>query len=42
MKGTASQPEEYALLVLGSGAAGKLFSWTLAKAAMKSAVVERE
>jgi len=42
MKGTASQPEEYALLVLGSGAAGKLLPWAFAKAGMKTAVVERE
>jgi len=42
MKRTASQPEEYELLVLGSGAAGKLLSWTLAKAGMKTAVVERK
>src|SRR6266404_528144 len=42
MKRTASQPEEYDLVVLGSGAAGKLLSWTLAKARMKTAVVERK
>src|SRR5215471_812203 len=34
--------EEYELLVLGSGAAGKLLSWTLAKRGMKTAVVERK
>ena len=28
---TSTSPEEYDLLVLGSGAAGKLLSWTLAK-----------
>jgi pyruvate/2-oxoglutarate dehydrogenase complex dihydrolipoamide dehydrogenase (E3) component len=38
----ASQPEEYDLLVLGSGAAGKLLSWTLAPKGMKTAVVERK
>jgi pyruvate/2-oxoglutarate dehydrogenase complex dihydrolipoamide dehydrogenase (E3) component len=42
MKRTVSQPEEYDLVVLGSGAAGKLLSWTLAKARMKTAVVERK
>src|SRR5579859_7665681 len=36
------QPEEYDLLILGSGAAGKLLSWTLAKKGMKTAVVERK
>jgi pyruvate/2-oxoglutarate dehydrogenase complex dihydrolipoamide dehydrogenase (E3) component len=35
-------PEEYDLLVLGSGAAGKLLSWTLAEKGMKTAVVERK
>jgi pyruvate/2-oxoglutarate dehydrogenase complex dihydrolipoamide dehydrogenase (E3) component len=39
---TTSQPEEYDLLILGSGAAGKLLSWTLAKSGMKTAVVERK
>lgn len=34
--------EEYDLLILGSGAAGKLISWTLAKKGMKTAVVERK
>ncbi len=44
--GTGSAPttkaEEYDLLILGSGAAGKLLSWTLAKTGMKTAVVERK
>src|ERR1700747_1631536 len=39
---TPISPEEYDLLVLGSGAAGKLISWTLAKKGMKTAVVERK
>ncbi|HXI73397.1 MAG TPA: FAD-dependent oxidoreductase [Verrucomicrobiae bacterium] len=39
---TTSQPEEYDLLVLGSGAAGKLLSWTLAPKGMKTAVIERK
>ncbi|WPU94818.1 FAD-dependent oxidoreductase [Mucilaginibacter sabulilitoris] len=34
--------EEYDLVVLGSGAAGKLISWTLGKKGMKIAVVERQ
>src|SRR5207253_11121325 len=38
----AIEPEEYDLLVLGSGAAGKLISWTLAKKGMKTAVIERK
>ena len=37
-----SKPEEYDLLVRGSGAAGKLISWTLAKKGMKTAVIERK
>ena len=37
-----SQPEEYDVLILGSGAAGKLLSWTLAKQGMKTAVIERK
>jgi pyruvate/2-oxoglutarate dehydrogenase complex dihydrolipoamide dehydrogenase (E3) component len=40
-KPTAS-PEEYDLLILGSGAAGKLLAWTLGKKGMKTAVVERK
>jgi len=34
-----SKPEECDLLIMGSGAAGKLISWTLAKKGMKTAVV---
>ena len=37
-----SKPEEYDLLVLGSGTAGKLLSWTLAGAGMKTANIERK
>ena len=42
--GTASgiKGEEYDLLILGSGAAGKLLSWTLAKKGMKTAAIERK
>ena len=38
----AAKAEEYDLLILGSGAAGKLLSWTLAKKGMKTAVIERK
>ena len=37
-----TEPEVYDLLILGSGAAGKLISWTLAKKGIKTAVVERK
>ena len=36
-----SQPEEYDVVVLGSGAAGKLLAWTLAAQGKRVAVVER-
>ena len=36
-----SHPEEYDVLVLGSGAAGKLLAWTLASQGRRTAVVER-
>ena len=39
---TRREAEEYDLLILGSGAAGKLLSWTLAKKGMKTAVTERK
>ena len=39
---SATKAEDYDLLILGSGAAGKLLSWTLAKTGMKTAVVERK
>jgi pyruvate/2-oxoglutarate dehydrogenase complex dihydrolipoamide dehydrogenase (E3) component len=42
MKTSPSHPEEYDLLVLGSGGAGKLLSWALAKNGMKTAVIERK
>ena len=38
----AIKAEEYDLLILGSGAAGKLLSWTLAKKGMKTAAIERK
>jgi len=41
-EGKQQKPQEYDLLILGSGAAGKLISWTLAKKGMKTAVIERK
>jgi pyruvate/2-oxoglutarate dehydrogenase complex dihydrolipoamide dehydrogenase (E3) component len=42
MKASTSKPEEFDLLVLGSGEAGKYTAWALAKKGMKTAVVERK
>ncbi|HTR42405.1 MAG TPA: FAD-dependent oxidoreductase [Pseudomonadales bacterium] len=42
MKTQTSQPEEYDVLVLGSGGGGKLIAWTLGKRGMKVGVVERK
>src|SRR6184192_1605062 len=39
---TSREAEKYDLLILGSGAAGKLLSWTLDKKGMKTAVIERK
>ena len=36
-----SHPEEYDVVVLGSGAAGKLLAWTLASRGRRTAVIER-
>jgi pyruvate/2-oxoglutarate dehydrogenase complex dihydrolipoamide dehydrogenase (E3) component len=36
-----SQPEEYDVIVLGSGAPGKLLAWTLASRGRRTALVER-
>src|SRR4051812_38105047 len=36
-----SQPEQYDVVVLGSGAPGKLLAWTLASRGKRTAVVER-
>jgi pyruvate/2-oxoglutarate dehydrogenase complex dihydrolipoamide dehydrogenase (E3) component len=41
MNPAATKPEEYDLLVLGSGEAGKYITWTLAKKGMRTALVER-
>jgi pyruvate/2-oxoglutarate dehydrogenase complex dihydrolipoamide dehydrogenase (E3) component len=35
-------PEEYDVLVLGSGEAGKYIAWTVAKKGMRTAVIERK
>jgi pyruvate/2-oxoglutarate dehydrogenase complex dihydrolipoamide dehydrogenase (E3) component len=42
MTTATAQPEEYDLLVLGSGEAGKYIAWTMAKKGMKTAVIERK
>src|SRR6516165_7246064 len=42
MKVTPSHPEEYDLVVLGSGEGGKFIAWTLAKKGLKAAVIERK
>jgi pyruvate/2-oxoglutarate dehydrogenase complex dihydrolipoamide dehydrogenase (E3) component len=42
MKGPTPIPEEYDVVVLGSGEAGKYIAWTLAKKGMKAAVIERK
>src|SRR5580658_5409052 len=36
------KPQDYDLVIFGSGAAGKLLSWTLAKKGMKTATIERK
>ena len=42
MKPPKTQSAEYDVLILGSGAGGKLLAWTLPKKGMKVAVVERK
>ena len=37
-----NSPEKYDVLVLGSGTAGKLMAWTMAKEGGRTAVVERK
>ncbi len=37
-----SQPEQYDVVILGSGAGGKLLSWSLAPQGKKTAVIERK
>ncbi|MDB4904925.1 MAG: rclA [Mucilaginibacter sp.] len=41
-KDQGAETEEYDLVILGSGEAGKLISWTLGKKGMKTAVIERK
>ncbi|MDB6079735.1 MAG: mercuric reductase [Akkermansiaceae bacterium] len=42
MSSSSDSPEEYDILVLGSGEAGKYIAWTLAKQGRRVAVVERK
>src|ERR1700757_2700225 len=42
MSASSTNIEEYDLVVLGSGEAGKYIAWTLAKKGMKAAVIERK
>jgi pyruvate/2-oxoglutarate dehydrogenase complex dihydrolipoamide dehydrogenase (E3) component len=42
MNSTIIQPEEYDLVVLGSGEAGKYIAWTMAKQGQSVALIERE
>ncbi len=42
MSTSTPQPEEYDLVVLGSGEAGKYTAWTMAKSGLRVAVVERK
>ena len=37
-----SEPERYDLLILGSGEAGKYLAWTMSRAGLRCAVVERK
>src|SRR6516164_2606591 len=42
MQAPMSHPEEYDLVVLGCGEAGKYLAWTLAKKGMRAVVIERK
>src|SRR5215510_14374214 len=42
MKEPMAQPEQYDVLVLGSGTGGKLIAWHMAKSGRRTAVVERK
>ena len=42
MQTPMSLPEEYDVVVLGSGEAGKYLAWTLAKKGMRVVVIERK
>jgi pyruvate/2-oxoglutarate dehydrogenase complex dihydrolipoamide dehydrogenase (E3) component len=37
-----SQPEQYDVLVLGSGTGGKLIAWTMASEGKRTALIERK
>ena len=42
MKTSKTHPEEYDLVILGSGAGGKLIAWTSAKNGQRVVVIERK
>jgi pyruvate/2-oxoglutarate dehydrogenase complex dihydrolipoamide dehydrogenase (E3) component len=42
MEEAMAQPEQFEILVLGSGTGGKLVAWHMAQAGMRTAVVERK
>ena len=42
MNTPALQPEEYDVVVLGSGEAGKYIAWSQAKKGLKTVVIERK
>ena len=42
MNSSTSNPESYDLVVLGSGAGGKLLAWTSARKGQRVAVIERK
>jgi pyruvate/2-oxoglutarate dehydrogenase complex dihydrolipoamide dehydrogenase (E3) component len=42
MNSSLTSPEEYDIIVLGSGEAGKYLAWTLAKQGKRVAVIERK
>src|SRR6201981_3031878 len=37
-----SQPEQFEVLILGSGQGGKLLAWQIARSGLRTAVVERQ
>src|SRR5271155_1110088 len=42
MKPRAASPEQYDIVILGSGAGGKLIAWTSAQKGQRVAVIERK
>ena len=42
MNTPTSQPEEYDVVVLGSGEAGKYIAWTMAKEGKRTVLIERK